>query len=253
MLEINGYAKKNFPYTLQLVGPGDERPGTRNSYHGLGSYPLTAWKPGEIFCDTTSAYVAFSGNQPRAYNLVVTLFDIQSDDNQPGPALPAVDGAGRSVYPVIGRARVAPDMNATLTPIVNLGDVAGLTGASIELLPTHTLSVTLQWAALSSPNVDAKVFMHVIDKDSGQVIAQDDYQPDDGWFPTNFWQKGDTIADPFEIALPAETNAEQVELQVGMYDAQTQERLPAVAITSQQRYTDDVITLPLNIASTDVK
>jgi hypothetical protein len=214
---------------------------------------LTAWKPGEEFCDQTSVLVAFSDEEPRAYHLVATLFELLPPNNKPGPPLPAVDGDGRPVYPVIGRARVAPDVNRALTPTVNLGNVAGLAGASIELLPTHTLSVTLQWTALSSPNVDAKVFMHVVDKASGQVVAQNDHQPNGGWFPTNFWQKGDAIDDPFEIALPAEINAEQVELQVGMYDALTQERLPAVAITSQQRYTNDVIALPLNIASTDVK
>ena len=49
-----GYSKQSFPFSLQLVGPNDVRPGTRNSYHGLGSFPMSAWKPGEEFCDPTS-------------------------------------------------------------------------------------------------------------------------------------------------------------------------------------------------------
>jgi 4-amino-4-deoxy-L-arabinose transferase-like glycosyltransferase len=242
-----GYTGGDFPYSLQLVGANDVRPGTRNSFHGLGSYPLNAWKPGETFCDETSVYVAFSADQPRAYNLVVTLFELQSPDDKPGPPLLAVDGDGRPVYPVIGRARVAARTTTPVTPTANLGNIAGLVDASIELSGTNALSVTLRWVALSSPEVDAKVFMHVIDKTTGQIIAQDDHQPDGGWFPTNYWQKGDVINDQFGIPLPAGTDVNQVELQVGIYNAQTQERLPAVNITSQQRLTDDVVPITVGI------
>ena len=242
-----GYTKESFPYTLQLVGPNDERPGTRNSFHGLGSYPMSAWKPGEEFCDETSVYIAFSANQPRAYHLVATLFELEPPDHKPGPPLPAVDGDGRPVYPVIGRARVTTDTRSIVTPTINLGNVAGLAGTSIELLPTNTLSVTLHWTALSSPDVDAKVFMHVIDKATGQVIAQNDHQPDGGWFPTNYWQKGDVINDQFGVPLPPGTDIRQVELRVGMYNAQTQERLPAVNIASQQRFADDVVPISESI------
>ena len=75
--------------------------------------------------------------------------------------------------------------------------------------------------------------MHVVDKATGQVIAQNDHQPDGGWFPTNYWLKGDVINDQFGIPLPPGTDVGQVELRVGMYNAQTQERLSAVNIASQ--------------------
>ena len=114
-----------------------------------------------------------------------------------------------------------------------------LAGTSIELLPTNTLSVTLHWIALSSPNVDAistKVFMHVVDKATGQVIAQNDHQPDGGWFPTNYWLKGDVINDQFGIPLehhddlrarPPGTDVGQVELRVGMYMAMAARSIPS--------------------------
>jgi 4-amino-4-deoxy-L-arabinose transferase-like glycosyltransferase len=239
--ESVGYTQASYPYSLQLVGPNDARPGTRNSYQGLGSYPMSAWKPGEKFCDATSVYIAFSADQPRAYNLVVTLFSDSPPDYKPGPPLSAVDGNGRPVYTVIGRVRVAPGYQPVVTPTISLGDVAGLAGTSIELLPTNTLSVSLRWVALSSPNVNAKVFMHVVDKASSKVIAQSDHEPDGGWFPTNYWQKGDVIDDHFEIALPADTRLDDVTLRLGMYDAKSQARLPAVALNTRQRFTDDAI------------
>ena len=238
-----GYTQANFPYTLQLVGPNDSRPGTRNSFHGLGSYPMSAWKPGEEFCDQTSVNIAFTANRPRAYNLVVTLFSNPPPDYKLGPPLPAVDASGRSVYPLIGRVRVAPVRMPIVTPTISLGDVAGLAGASIDLFPTNTLSITLRWTALSSPSVNAKVFLHVVDKGTGQVIAQSDHEPDGGWFPTDYWQKGDVIDDQFQINLPAGADPNAIDLRLGMYDSQSQARLAAVDLATQQRFADDAIPL----------
>jgi hypothetical protein len=238
-----GYTQASYPYSLQLVGPNDVRPGTRNSYHGLGSYPMSTWKPGEIFCDATSVYVAFAADRPRAYNLVVTMFTDPPPDYKPGPALSAIDGNGRPVYTVIGRVRIGPDHTPVVTPTIRLGDVAGLAGSAITLLPTNTFSVSLRWVALSAPHVNAKVFVHVIDKASNKVIAQSDHEPDAGWFPTNYWLTGDVIDDAFEIALPEGTQLSDVTLRLGMYDAQTQARLPAVEVCSDQRYVDDAIPL----------
>jgi len=34
---------------------------------------------------------------------------------------------------------------------------------------------------------------------------------------------------------------------VGLYNAQSQERLPAVNIASQERYTDDIVPIPVTV------
>lgn len=242
--ESMGYTRANYPYALQLVGPGDVQPGTRNSYHGLGNYPLATWKPNEEFCDPTSLAVSAGMiDKPRAYDLVLTLFKIEPPGLTVRSVLTAYDGEHRQVHPVIARVRVAPEQQSTVTPTIRLGDVAGLAGSSIKLLPTNILSVSLRWVALSSPNLNAKVFMHAVDKSTGKVIAQSDHEPDAGWFPTNYWQKGDVIDDQFEIALPAGTRPDDVNLRLGMYDSQSQARLPAIDLATQQRFADDAVPL----------
>ncbi|HEY3343253.1 MAG TPA: glycosyltransferase family 39 protein, partial [Anaerolineae bacterium] len=238
-----GYTKTSFPYSLQLVGPNDVRPGTRNSYHGLGSYPMSAWKPNEQFCDPSSLRVTMNVDRPRAYNLVVTLFQLDPLGFKVGAPLQAVDGAGRTVYPVIGRMRVAPEQQPVVTPTVSLGDVARLVSSTISLRTNQTLSVTLRWLALQPTAVDEKVFLHVVDKAAGQVVAQDDHEPDEGWFPTNYWQPRDVIDDSFSVSLPKGTDLSQIELQVGMYDPQTGARLAVVDLSDGQRYQDDAVTL----------
>jgi Dolichyl-phosphate-mannose-protein mannosyltransferase len=240
----SGYNKRSFPYALQLVGPNDVQPGTRNSYHGLGSYPLIDWKPGEEFCDPTSLRVFGDIDRPRAYKLIVTLFQLDPVDFIVGPTLTAIDGTGQPAYPMIGRVRVAPAQMPQVTPTVSLGSVAGLAGTHIELRPGNILSVTLRWVALDMTETDANVFLHVLDPASGRVIAQDDHQPDAGWFPTNYWHKGDVIDDHFEIKLPAGTSLHDSQLRLGMYDTHTQQRLEAIDLATRTHLANDVV--PVN-------
>jgi hypothetical protein len=242
-----GYTQTSYPYSLQLVGEGDVRPGTRSSYHGLGTYPMSAWRAGETFCDPTSLQVEGAVDRPRALNVLISLFDISAGESPTSSVLMAVDASGNTIYPVITRVRVAPAQQITPpAPSTLLGDFAGLSSSRLKLLPqangSTTLSVTLQLAALKSTSIDAKIFMHVMDA-SGAVIAQSDHQPDAGWFPTNYWQKGDVIDDHFEISLPAGTQAKDLKFGFGMYDGQTSQRLAAVDAVTGARAQNDMIFL----------
>lgn len=234
--QSHGYAQRSYPYSLQLVGEGDSRPGTRNSYHGLGSYALSRWKPDEVFCDPVSVLIDGDVTRPRAYSILVSLFDFDSG------ALPVVDANNNTVYPIITRVRVAPRAAASAPPQPHsiVGDFAGLVSAQLDAPTADRISVSLRWVALARTNVDAKVFMHVLDA-SGKVIAQHDHQPDNGWFPTPYWETGDVVDDMFDIVLPAGTSLGELQYRVGIYDAQTLQRLPAMDARSHDRYRDDLI------------
>ncbi len=242
----HGYLTQSFPYSAELVGPGDAVLGMRNSYHGFGSYPIVRWRPGEEFCDPTTIRVTKPVIRPRAYNLVVTLFPMLPPAYHPGAPLPVVDAANKHVYPIAGRVRVAPQYMPIVTPTYQLGELAGLTGESFQVLPGSVLSITLRWLALKQNSIDARVLLQVIDQDTGKVIAQDDHQPDGGWFPTSYWLTGDVIDDAFQIKLPDGVNANRVSLGVGMYIAQSGQRLQAIDARTRERVRNDIITLRLN-------
>ena len=182
-------------------------------------------------------------DRPRAYNLVVTLFELDTLNFRAGPPLPSVDGAGRAVYPVIGRVRVAPEHQPVVMPTVNLGSVAGLVSSTVQLQTNNTLSLTLRWVALGTTPVSEKVFLHVVDNQTGQVIAQADHEPDEGWFPTDYWQPKDVVEDSFSVVLPSRRDLSNVTLRVGMYDPQTGARLATLNLADGQRYPDDAIVL----------
>ena len=63
--------------------------------------------------------------------------------------------------------------------------------------------------------------------EAGQLVAQHDSQPAVGLRPTVDWQPDERIQDQHIIALPADLPAGRYRLIVGLYDAQTGQRVPA--------------------------
>lgn len=69
------------------------------------------------------------------------------------------------------------------------------------------------------------MFVHLIDGE-GNIVAQSDHQPADGLAPTSIWAPGMTVHDTHILTLPADLPPGRYRLLVGMYDAQTNQRLP---------------------------
>jgi hypothetical protein len=234
-----GYTLRSFPYALQFVGPDDSVIAARNSYHGLGTYPLSHWQAGEQFCDVTSLKITGAVDKPRAYHVVVSLFDYDTHTAVPLAARDANNTPLKVAQ--IGQVRIGPTQTIT-TPALQytLGETIGLLDARAELVTSGTLSVTLRWVALGSTSQDNKVFLHVLDK-AGNIVAQSDHRPDGDWFPTQYWQKGDVIDDTFQVTLPEGVSLDTLTLSAGMYDSASGQRLPAMRSDSAERLKDDAL------------
>jgi len=63
----------------------------------------------------------------------------------------------------------------------------------------------------------------------GQIWAQKDGQPVTGFYPTGRWTAGEFVRDPYDVAIPEGTPPGEYGLVVGMYQADTGERLPLLA------------------------
>jgi hypothetical protein len=97
--------------------------------------------------------------------------------------------------------------------------------ASIQ--PGQVVSCTLYWRALEGIDRDYTVFTHLTAPD-GHTWGQWDNQPQQGLAPTRRWTPGQVIADPYQIPVASDAPPGQLELRVGMYDAQTMSRLPVL-------------------------
>ncbi len=86
------------------------------------------------------------------------------------------------------------------------------------------LRVTLFWTTSATMQVDYKVFVHVVDA-NGQIIAQDDSMPQHDHQPTSQWSVNQRVLDDHEFQLPAEGLVNPLSIQVGLYNADSGQRL----------------------------
>ncbi|MCB8943900.1 MAG: glycosyltransferase family 39 protein [Ardenticatenaceae bacterium] len=89
----------------------------------------------------------------------------------------------------------------------------------------YTLSpLTLLWQANAEMTTSYRVFVHLVDE-NGTILAQADGEPANWTRPTTGWAVGEFIVDEHQLAVPAERQGGELSLRVGLYEAETGERL----------------------------
>ena len=87
-----------------------------------------------------------------------------------------------------------------------------------------SLILTLFWQALQPISRSNKVFVHLVNVETGKILAQSDAIPRDWQYPTDRWQEDEIIRD--EIVLPISSiPSDEYELRIGLYDELTSQRL----------------------------
>jgi hypothetical protein len=129
---------------------------------------------------------------------------------------------------IIGPERLfeAPSYDIALQ--ANFDDQVELEGYTIkgeQSLTEGPVTITLIWRGLNEMPVSYRIFIHLVDE-QGRLLAQSDAEPA-GWLrPTTGWAPGEYIIDKHQLMIPAGFLENQLSVNVGMYDAQTGERLP---------------------------
>jgi hypothetical protein len=102
-----------------------------------------------------------------------------------------------------------------------------LTGYHLNqpLQPSSEVKLTLFWQAKAPLAVDFTVFAQLVDPTNNVIIAQGDSKPQDGFYPTPYWQPGETIVDRHTFSLPRELPPGHYDLLVGFYEAENGQRL----------------------------
>jgi hypothetical protein len=83
-----------------------------------------------------------------------------------------------------------------------------------------TISVTLTYEMVQSNGKAGTAFVHVLDA-NGQPIAQDDHAPMQGNYPTDLWDAGECVREPFSMILPQNTIG-PLRVVTGFYDKNQQ-------------------------------
>jgi len=119
-----------------------------------------------------------------------------------------------------GACRVARLMRTATTPLA----VAQTDGGPIQLAGLtldsakvgEDLHLVLYWQAESAVVESYTVFVHLLDS-RGQLVAQQDNLPVTGLAPTNTWQPGSLVRDPYRLTMPPTVAPGSYQLQIGLY------------------------------------
>lgn len=131
-----------------------------------------------------------------------------------------VRGARLELYLTVATAvRDAKPINAKFGDRIQL--------IAFDLDQTKPLALRLYWQTNAKLERDYAVFVHLYSAD-GKLVAQKDSTPVNGIFPTTQWAPNETIVDAYEIAIPRDAPSGTYTLMAGMYDSQTQVRVPVV-------------------------
>jgi len=110
---------------------------------------------------------------------------------------------------------------------IRLGDRISLTGFlgwNLSPVAGEVTQLQLMWRADQTPQRPYKVFLQLLDP-RDQVIAQRDAEPAGESRPTTTWQPGETVLDNHGLLIPPGTPPGSYRCIIGMYDAETLERL----------------------------
>ncbi len=183
------------------------------------------WQPGQVITERFT--IPTSPDLPSgAYQLETFWRAADDDDTQ----LPVYQGGDENVLDRVklgfvlapGEAAVAgaAPIGARFSEQIILEQAAIGTAA-----PGEPLAVDLVWQALSQPDGDYTVFVHVLNA-AGEIVAAHDSKPVNNRFPTQAFLPGTPVVDRHELALPADLPPGEYRLQVGLYQLESGERLP---------------------------
>jgi len=198
-----------------------------------GDYPSQQWPEGVVIRDRREIEV-WPGTPPGYYNISVSVYNSTS-----ARWLPPKGGGKLVIGPVEIPRREPPPVESLEIQHPLKADLSGqvrLLGYTIQsgFRPGNTIHLTLFWQTLEKMDKDYTVFTHLTDA-KGRIWGQRDNPPVDGFYPTSQWEEGEIVRDQYDINISAEASPGEYQLEVGMYLAETGERLAVLDEAGQMQ------------------
>ncbi len=116
-----------------------------------------------------------------------------------------------------------------------------LIGYNVLKTPDGRTSLLLHWYTSRIPDIAYNLFVHLIDPDSGKIIAQADTPLGKGIHPTNTWRQNELVFEP--VDLPSEISQKPYTIRIGLYNLATGAR--AEVQNAAQKSVGDFVELML--------
>jgi 4-amino-4-deoxy-L-arabinose transferase-like glycosyltransferase len=220
---------EDYVFFVHLLDHQFKSLGQRDTYTGLGTYPTSFWRPGDLFCDTYRVPVSADISEPVVGEIEIGFYELESRHRL---SVHASDGVPLERV-VVGQVKVMPREPAPIPPMAQPADarfaqgvvLTGYNWSEPELQAGEVVSLTVAWGASGPLDRSYTVFAHLLDA-NGQLITQDDGLPRRGAYPTTFWGPGETIIDTRVFRIPKDTTPGPTGVLLGFYRLEDGVRLP---------------------------
>lgn len=231
---------ENYVVHLKLLNGGYHVYGQQDGMPVHDGFPTNQWQEGIVVKDERQIRL-LPGSPPGRYDVEVSLYDPYSQ---------------RSLEPQSGRLALPVEIPPREPPAIEALDIkhpvkayldnkVKLLGYNIEssFHPGHGIHLDLFWQALQPMEEDYTVFIHLIDGE-GNGQGQKDNPPGDGFYPTTLWTQGEIVRDQYDLLISPDAPPGEYWIAMGMYLADTGERLP-VFDGDGETVVGDRVLLPL--------
>ncbi len=212
---------------LKLINPAYHIWGQQDSRPYHDGSPTWTWQEGQLIYDPRQLDL-LPGTPPGEYQVEIIPVEIYSTE-----ALEP-DGGGPVLLGPIEMPRRAPPPLETLDiehpEGAMLGDKVRLLGYNMEsgFRPGDNIHLTFFWQCLEEMDEGYTAFVHLVDG-KGHIWGQKDNPPVDGFYPSTKWQAGEVVRDQYDLLISPDTPVGDYKINVGMYRAETGERLPVLS------------------------
>ena len=235
----------NYLTSINVLGRNLEVVGRVDRFPGWGMWPTSRWKQGEVYRDDYAIYLSPDAVAPSLLQFKIDVWNPETEEH-----LTATDSNDTELNLVtVGEARLyerdvqLPEVKTNLNAKFEEGIV--LLGYDMpEVASTHNdIPVTLVWKANEQVNGDYTIFLQLLNVD-GQLVGSGDGKPvNNQFYPTRLWDEGDVVVDDKAIALDsAELPAGFYTIAVGLYDANSQQRLKLLNGEDNIRWEIELVT-----------
>lgn len=232
-------------------GEGDDEWPLSEPVGLAGDYPTESWQPGNLLRGWLSARIPPS-LEPGLYKLRLRLVEAAKPDTEV-TTLPIgdfqIEGWSRVFDPPQAQVKLDADF-AGQAALVGL-DVLNPRGQSeapsshalLKLKAGDTLVAQLYWRAEAEFDQNYTAFVHLIGPD-GLLYGQVDQPPGAGAFLTTGWLSGEYITDAYTIPIAPNAPPGDYQIEIGLYNSNTGQRLPVNDCTAAPCTQDDKVLLP---------
>jgi 4-amino-4-deoxy-L-arabinose transferase-like glycosyltransferase len=228
----------DYQVQLQLARPGETEPFLTQTF-GIwpDTYPTSEWQAGE---------------QVMSFHRLSIPLDVPTDTNPElravllspeGDPLPITQGDNTLVeltWSLREHLFEAPTIEHPLE--AQFGESIRFLGYALDTSQAHPggeLALTLYWQAIDTPAQTWIIFDHLVGEDN-LLCGQFDGPPSGEAWLMETWLPGEVVVDERRIPVRGEAAGERCWLIIGLYDAETSDRLP-VSVNGERQPSDQLI------------